>query len=118
MVTTPPNLGAVLEAPATIHDATALTICSIKAGFKNGFDLATSAIGGGILSPPICLIPQALIHLPDGTTNHLEVLLTRPCQSTLMLQVYERRCPPKDPSLDHFHYKNSDHFLELGMDQS
>jgi hypothetical protein len=68
--------------------------------------------------PHVCLIPRALIHLPDGTTNHLEVSLTCPFQSTLMLQVYERRCLPRDPSLDHFHYENSDHFPELGMDQS
>jgi hypothetical protein len=33
-----------------------------------------------------------------------------------MLQVYERRCLPRDPSLDHFYYENSGHFPELGMD--
>jgi len=68
--------------------------------------------------PPICLIPRALIHLPNGTTNHLEVSLTCPFQSSLMLQVHERRCLPRDPSLDHFHNKDFDHFPELRMDQS
>ena len=52
MVTTPPDLGAVLEAPATIPAATALTICSIKAGSENGFDPATGSTSGGILSSP------------------------------------------------------------------
>ena len=52
MVTTPPDLGAVLEAPTAIPAATALTICSIKAGSENGFDLATGATSRGILSPP------------------------------------------------------------------
>jgi len=51
MVTTPLDLGAVLEAPATIPAATALTICSIKVGSKNGFDPAIGATGRGILSP-------------------------------------------------------------------
>jgi hypothetical protein len=69
-------------------------------------------------STPVCLIPRAWTHLPDGTTNHLEVSLTRQLQSTLMLHVYERRCLPRDPSLDHFHFENSGHFPELGMDQS
>jgi hypothetical protein len=50
--------------------------------------------------------------------NHLEVSLTRQLQSTLMLRVYERRCLPRDPSLDHFHFKNFGHFPELGIDQS
>ena len=54
MVTIPTDLGVVLEAPATIHAATALTICSIKVGSENRFDSATGAAGGGILSPP-CL---------------------------------------------------------------
>jgi len=70
------------------------------------------------LVSPVCLIPRAQIHLSDGTMNHLEVSLTRPLLSTLMLQVYERRCLPRDPSLDHFHYEYSGHFPELGMDQS
>jgi len=47
-----PDLGAVLEAPTTILAATALTICFIKVGSENGFDPATGATGGGILSPP------------------------------------------------------------------
>ena len=67
-------------------------------------------------STPVCLIPRAWTHLPDGTTNHLKVSLTCQLQSTLMLQVYERRCLPRDPSLDHFHFENSGHFPELGMD--
>jgi hypothetical protein len=113
MVTTPPDLRVVLEAPATIPAAIALTICSIKAGSENEFDPATGATGGGILSPPY-LIPQTLIRLPNRTTNHLEVSLTHPFKSTLMLHVYERRCPLRDPSLDHFHYENSYHFPELG----
>jgi len=54
MVTIPPDLGVILEAPATIPAATALTICSIKAGSENRFDSATGATGGGILSP-LCL---------------------------------------------------------------
>jgi hypothetical protein len=53
MVTTPPDLGAVLEAPATIPATTARTICSIKAGSENGFDPATGSTGGGILSSPL-----------------------------------------------------------------
>jgi len=85
-----PDLEAVLEAPTTIPAATTLTIFFIKAGSKNGFDPTTGATGGGILSPLVCLIPRALIHLPNGTTNHLEVSLTRPFSSTLMLQVYMR----------------------------
>ena len=117
MVTTPPDLRVVLEALATIPAATALTMCFIKAGSENGFDPAIGATSGGILSPLVCLIPRAWIHLPDGTTNHLEVSLTHPLLSTLVLQVYERRCLPRDPSMDHFHYENSDHFPELGMDQ-
>jgi hypothetical protein len=59
-----------------------------------------------------------LIPLPDGTTNYLEVSLTRPFQSTLMLQEHERRCLPRDPKLDHFYNEDSNHFPELGMDQS
>ena len=54
MVTTPPDLEAVLEAPATIPAATALTICSIKTESEIGFDPATGSTGEGILSPP-CL---------------------------------------------------------------
>jgi len=46
MMTTPPDLRAILEAPAAILVATALTICSIKAGSENRFDLTTSATGG------------------------------------------------------------------------
>jgi hypothetical protein len=38
--------------------------------------------------PPICLIPRALIPLPNGTPNYLEISLTRPFQSILMLQVH------------------------------
>jgi hypothetical protein len=68
--------------------------------------------------PTICLIPRALIHLRNGTTNHLKVSLTRPFQSSLMLQVHERRCLPRDPSLDHFHNEDFDQFPELGIDQS
>ncbi|KAL3565200.1 hypothetical protein D5086_033246 [Populus alba] len=49
-----PDLGVVLEAPATIPAATALTMCSIKAGSENGFNPVTGATGGGILSP-LCL---------------------------------------------------------------
>jgi len=60
MVTTPPDLGDVLEAPATILAATALTICSIKVGSENGFDPATDATSGGILSPP-CLSDTSAI---------------------------------------------------------
>jgi hypothetical protein len=53
MVTTPPDLGVVLEALAAIPAATALTICFIKAGFKNEFDLATGATGGGYIISPL-----------------------------------------------------------------
>jgi hypothetical protein len=104
--------------PLPFPAATALTICSIKAGSENGFDQLPVPLVGVYYLPPICLIPRALIHLPNRTTNNLEVSLTRPFPSTLMLQVYERRCRPRDPSLDHFHYENSDHFPELRMDQS
>jgi hypothetical protein len=40
---------------------------------------------GYIISRPVCLIHWALLPQPDGTTNHLEVSLTRPFQSILML---------------------------------
>ncbi|KAJ6990385.1 hypothetical protein NC653_018818 [Populus alba x Populus x berolinensis] len=46
--------GAKLEAPPTIFAVIALTICSIKAGSKNGIDPVTGSTSGGILSPP-CL---------------------------------------------------------------
>ena len=72
----------------------------------------------GLIQLPVPLVGVYYLHLPDRTTNHLEVSLTHPLLSTLMLQVYERRCLPRDPSLDHFHYENSSHFPELGMDQS
>jgi hypothetical protein len=64
------------------------------------------------------LIHRALLPQPDGTMSHLDVSLTRPFQSILMLQVHERKCLPRDPNLDHFRNEDSDHFPELGMDQS
>jgi hypothetical protein len=54
MATTLHSLEAVLEAPAAIHAATALTIWSIKVRSENGFDATVGATGGGTLSPP-CL---------------------------------------------------------------
>jgi hypothetical protein len=68
--------------------------------------------------PPVYLMPRAMILLPDETLYHLEVLLTCPSRSALMLQVYQRKCLLRDPNLDHSHNENSNLFPELGMDQS
>jgi len=72
----------------------------------------------GVYFLPQCLIHRALLPQPDGTSNHLEVSLTRLFQSILMLQVHERKCLSRDPNLNHFHNEDSDHFPKLGMDQS
>jgi len=118
MATSPPGLRVVLEALATIPAATALTIWSIKARSETGFDATIDTTSRGTLSPPVYPMPRAMIPLPNETPNHLEVLLTRPSRSVLMLQVHEKRCLPRDPNLDHSHNENSGHFPELGMDQS
>jgi hypothetical protein len=67
--------------------------------------------------PSVYLMPRVMIFLPNETLYHLEVLLIRPSRSALMLMVYERKCLPRDPNMDHFYNENSNHFLELGMDQ-
>ena len=72
----------------------------------------------GVYFLPLSLIHQALLPQPNGTTNHLEVSLTRLFQSILMLQVHERKCLSRDPNLNHFYNEDFDHFPELGMDQS
>jgi hypothetical protein len=61
------------------------------------------------------LILAYLMPLPYETPNHLGVLLTRPFQDVLVLQVHERKCLLKDPNLDHSQNENSGHFPERGM---
>jgi hypothetical protein len=89
-----------------------------KSGIQKWVWLGYQCHWWGYIIPPIYLIHQALLPQPDGTTNHLYVSLTHPFHSILMLQVHERKCMSRDLNLDHFHNEDSDHFLELGMDQS
>ena len=89
MVTTPPDLGVVPEAPATIPE--------------NEFDPATGSTDGGILSPP-CLSDTSGMDTSAWRDNESSRSLTDspPSEYTDVAGIWEEVFA-KGSSLDHFH---------------